>query len=60
MMDYDNYGDRTIRRSERKRQYKHAVAIVDIVDRLAYKETEPEKVRLLNQLRKEVKRYGYN
>ncbi len=60
MRTQDHYDGRNIRRSERKRQLKHAVAIVDIVDRLAYKETEPEKVRLLNQLRKEVKRYGYN
>ena len=60
MLDYDNYSDRTIRRSERKRRLKHAVAIVDVVDRLVHKETDPEKIRMLNQLRKEVKRYGYN
>lgn len=60
MMNQDNYNGRTIKRSERKSRLKHAVMMVDIVDRLTYMEADPKKVQLLNQLRKEVKRYGYN
>ena len=60
MMNQDNYNGRTIKRSERKSRLKHAVMMVDIVDLLTYMEADPKKVQLLNQLRKEVKRYVYN
>ncbi len=46
------------KRSEQKKMLKHTVTIVDLVDRLSRDETDPEKIQLLNQLRKEVKKYG--
>lgn len=41
---------------EEKKQLKHAVAGVEIIDRLTAKTKDPEEIILLNQLKKEFKR----